>query len=336
MSQQKLCTVSELKRKIVQFALVVAVQVALVLCLDLFANGLVGLGPLRLPIGVAGHRYGGRVCLLTVFMPGMTVWNLNEAVDEAKKQEPLDWEALLLQLSEICRKALRRLPGALLVIPFLFLVEWMQAGTLHSIPLAVVYALLVLLDFWMVRRFWSMLPLPEAAPKPEPGRPILRSREQADDLRSLQRGARNFLFLGAVELIIVAVPLVQAGLSLQMISLRPRLTANILTLLGCGWLAVEIILCGRGVYKQVSALDPGDGKDLLEQKLADLMKLLKAAREKVIMTAFMVPLALVADLIRSNAGTSLPWFGLAVVYYLLFELLWRQYKKQVEQVAPEI
>lgn len=336
MSQQKLCTVSELKRKIVQFALVVAVQVALVLCLDLFANGLVGLGPLCLPIGVAGYRYGGRVCLLTVFMPGMTVWNLNEAVDEAKKQEPLDWEALILQLSEICRKALRRLPGALLVIPFLFLVEWMQAGTLHSIPLAVVYALLVLLDFWMVRRFWSMLPLPEAAPKPEPGRPVLRSREQADDLRSLQRGARNFLFLGAVELIIVAVPLVQAGLSLQMISLRPRLTANILTLLGCGWLAVEIILCGRGVYKQVSALDPGDGKDLLEQKLADLMKLLKAAREKVIMTAFMVPLALVADLIRSNAGTSLPWFGLAVVYYLLFELLWRQYKKQVEQVAPEI
>lgn len=336
MSQQKLCTVSELKRKIVQFALVVAVQVALVLCLDLFANGLVGLGPLCLPIGVAGYRYGGRVCLLTVFMPGMTVWNLNEAVDEAKKQEPLDWEALILQLSEICRKALRRLPGALLVIPFLFLVEWMQAGTLHSIPLAVVYALLVLLDFWMVRRFWSMLPLPEAAPKPEPGRPVLRSREQADDLRSLQRGARNFLFLGAVELIIVAVPLVQAGLSLQMISLRPRLTANILTLLGCGWLAVEIILCGRGVYKQVSALDPGNGKDLLEQKLADLMKLLKAAREKVIMTAFMVPLALVADLIRSNAGTSLPWFGLAVVYYLLFELLWRRYKKQVEQVAPEI
>ena len=103
MSQQKLCTVSELKRKIVQFALVVAVQVALVLCLDLFANGLVGLGPLRLPIGVAGYRYGGRVCLLTVFMPGMIVWNLNEAVDEAKKQEPLDWEALILQLSEICR-----------------------------------------------------------------------------------------------------------------------------------------------------------------------------------------------------------------------------------------
>lgn len=99
---------------------------------------------------------------------------------------------------------------------------------------------------------------------------------------------------------------------------------------------MEIILCGRGVYKQVSALDPGDGKDLLEQKLADLMKLLKAAREKVIMTAFMVPLALVADLIRSNVGTSLPWFGLAMVYYLLFELLWRQYKKQVEQVAPEI
>lgn len=336
MSQQKLCTVSELKRKIVQFALVVAVQVALVLCLDLFANGLVGLGSLRFPIGVAGHRYGGRVCLLTVFMPGMTVWSLNEAVDETKKQEPLDWEALILQLSEICRKALRRLPGALLVIPFLFLVEWMQAGTLHSIPLAVVYALLVLLDFWMVRRFWSMLPLPETVPTPEPGRPVLRSREQADALLSLQKGARNFLFLGAVELIIVAVPLVQAGLSLQMISLRPRLTANILTLLGCGWLAVEIILCGRGVYKQVSALDPGDGKDLLEEKLADLMKLLKAAREKVIMTAFMVPLALVADLIRSNAGTSLPWFGLAVVYYLLFELLWRRYKKQVEQVAPEI
>lgn len=134
--------------------------------------------------------------MLTIFTPIMTVWNLNEAVDEAKKQEPLDWEALILQLSEICRKALRRLPGALLVIPFLFLVEWMQAGTLHSIPLAVVYALLVLLDFWMVRRFWSMLPLPEAAPKPEPGKPVLRSQEQADDLLSLQKGARNFLFLG--------------------------------------------------------------------------------------------------------------------------------------------
>lgn len=181
-----------------------------------------------------------------------------------------------------------------------------------------------------------MLPLPEAAPKPEPGKPVLRSQEQADDLLSLQKGARNFLFLGAVEFIIVAIPLVQAGLSLQMISLRPRLTANILTLLGCGWLAVEIILCGRGVYEQVGALTPGDGKDLLEEKLADLMKLLKTAREKVIMTVFMVPLALIADLIRSNAGTSLPWFGLAVVYYLLFELLWWRYKKQVEQVAAEI
>ena len=90
------------------------------------------------------------------------------------------------------------------------------------------------------------------------------------------------------------------------------------------------------MYEQVGALTSGDGKDLLEEKLADLMKLLKTAREKVIMTVFMVPLALIADLIRSNAGTSLPWFGLAVVYYLLFELLWRRYKKQVEQVAAEI
>lgn len=54
MSQQKLCTVSELKRKIVQFALVVAVQVALVLCLDLFANGLVGLGRCVFPSGWQG------------------------------------------------------------------------------------------------------------------------------------------------------------------------------------------------------------------------------------------------------------------------------------------
>ena len=336
MEQNGHISVEIIKKRIVRLVLCVSVQILFIILLTFFANGLLSLGAYRIPNNIIGYKYGSGICMLTIFTPIMTVWNLNEAVDEAKKQEPLDWEALLLQLSEICRKALRRLPGALLVIPFLFLVEWMQAGTLHSIPLAVVYALLVLLDFWMVRRFWSMLPLPEAAPKPEPGKPVLRSQEQADDLLSLQKGARNFLFLGAVEFIIVAIPLVQAGLSLQMISLRPRLTANILTLLGCGWLAVEIILCGRGVYEQVGALPPGDGKDLLEEKLADLMKLLKTAREKVIMTVFMVPLALIADLIRSNAGTSLPWFGLAVVYYLLFELLWRRYKKQVEQVAAEI
>ena len=33
---------------------------------------------------------------------------------------------------------------------------------------------------------------------------------------------------------------------------------------------------------------------------------------------------------------ALPWFGLAVVYYLLFELLWRRYKKQVDRVMAEV
>ena len=37
-----------------------------------------------------------------------------------------------------------------------------------------------------------------------------------------------------------------------------------------------------------------------------------------------------------GVAAALPWFGLAVVYYLLFELLWRRYKKQVDQVMAEV
>lgn len=102
----------------------------------------------------------GMVCVLTAFMPVRTVWNLNEAVDEAKKHEPLDFDALIPRMAEICRKALRELPRALVVIPLLFLVEWMQAGTLNSIPMAVVYALLILMDFLLFRRFLTLLQTP--------------------------------------------------------------------------------------------------------------------------------------------------------------------------------
>ena len=48
------------------------------------------------------------------------------------------------------------------------------------------------------------------------------------------------------------------------------------------------------------------------------------------------PVVLIADIVKSESAASLPWFGLAVVYYLLFELLWRRYKKQVDQVKAEI
>ena len=229
-----------------------------------------------------------------------------------------------------------------MLIPLLFLVEWMQAGTLNSIPMAVVYALLILMDFLLFRRFLTLLQAPfrngdRAAEGTAPdGNPVLRSREQTDDLRSLQNGARNFMILGAVELIVVAIPLVQAGLSLQMISLRPRLTANILTLLVCGWLGVKIILHSWEVYQRVGVLHSDDGKDLITQKLGDLAAQLGTAREQLMMTTLLSPVMLLADMYKSESAAALPWFGLAVVYYLLFELLWRRYKKQVDRVMAEV
>ena len=216
MSQMELRSVPALKKEIIRLALAAAVQLLFALWFYAFCCGLVSLGPLRLPYGVKGYEFGGMVCVLTAFMPVRTVWNLNEEVDEAKKHEPLDFDALLPRMEEICRKALRELPRALVVIPLLFLVEWMQAGTLNSIPMAVVYALLVLMDFLLFRRFLTLLQTPlrngdRAAEGTAPdGNPVLRSREQTDDLRSLQNGARNFMILGAVELIVVAIPLVQA------------------------------------------------------------------------------------------------------------------------------
>ena len=347
MSQMELRSVPALKKEIIRLALAAAVQLLFALWFYAFCCGLLSLGPLRLPYGVKGYEFGGMVCVLTAFMPVRTVWNLNEAVDEAKKHEPLDFDALLPRMAEICSKALRELPRALVLIPLLFLVEWMQAGTLNSIPMAVVYALLILMDFLLFRRFLTLrrpVPIPERGlqqgKKPPEGtapdgNPVLRSREQTDDLRSLQNGARNFMILGAVELIVVAIPLVQAGLSLQMISLRPRLTANILTLLVCGWLGVKIILHSWEVYQRVGVLHSDDGKDLITQKLGDLAAQLGTAREKIMMTALIAPLALLADVFRSESAAALPWFGLAVVYYLLFELLWRRYKKQVDQVMAE-
>ena len=121
-----------------------------------------------------------------------------------------------------------------------------------------------------------------------------------------------------------------------MISLRPRLTANILTLLVCGWLGVKIILHSWEVYQRAGVLHSDDGKDLITQKLGDLAAQLGTAREKIMMTALIAPLALLADVFRSESAAALPWFGLAVGYYLLFELLWRRYKKQVDQVMAEV
>ena len=153
MSQMELRSVPALKKEIIRLALAAAVQLLFALWFYAFCCGLVSLGPLRLPYGVKGYEFGGMVCVLTAFMPVRTVWNLNEAVDETKKHEPLDFDALLSRMAEICRKALRELPRALVLIPLLFLVEWMQAGTLNSIPMAVVYALLILMDFLLFRRF---------------------------------------------------------------------------------------------------------------------------------------------------------------------------------------
>ena len=274
MSRTELRPVPDLKKEIIRLAVAAAVQVLFALWFYAFCCGLVGLGPLRLPYGVKGYEFGGMVCVLTSFMPIRTVWNLNEAVDEAKKQEPLDFDALLPRMAEICRRTLRELPRMLVLIPLLFLVEWMQAGTLNSIPMAVVFALLILMDYLLFRRFLGLLQTPPQLQAEMavsgPGKPVLRSRDQADDLRSLRNGARNFMILGAVELIVVAIPLVQAGLSLQMISLRPRLTANILTLLVCGWLGVKIILHSWEVYQRAGVLHSDDGKDLITQKLGDL------------------------------------------------------------------
>lgn len=121
-----------------------------------------------------------------------------------------------------------------------------------------------------------------------------------------------------------------------MISLRPRLTANILTLLVCGWLGVKIILHSWEVYQRAGVLHSDDGKDLITQKLGDLAALMKTAREQLMMTTLLSPVMLLADMYKSESAAALPWFGLAVVYYLLFELLWRRYKKQVDRVMAEV
>ena len=342
MSQMELRSVPALKKEIIRLALTAAVQLLFALWFYAFCCGLLSLGPLRLPYGVKGYEFGGMVCVLTAFIPVRTVWNLNEAVDEAKKHEPLDFDALLPRMAEICSKTLRELPRALVVIPLLFLVEWMQAGTLNSIPMAVVYALLILMDFLLFRRFLTLLQTPfqngnGAAEGTVPdGNPVLRSREQADDLRSLQNGARNFMILGAVEAAAVAVPLLRAGFEFKMVTLKPTILANVLTLLLCFLLGVSMILDGWKMFQSARTLNADDGRELLRQKLGDLAALMKTAREQLMMTTLLSPVMLLADMYKSESAAALPWFGLAVVYYLLFELLWRRYKKQVDQVMAEV
>ena len=341
MSQIELRSVPALKKEIIRLALAAVVQLLFALWFYAFCCGLVSLGPLRLPYGVKGYEFGGMVCVLTAFMPVRTVWNLNEAVDEAKKHEPLDFDALLPRMVEICRKALRELPRALVLIPLLFLVEWMQAGTLNSIPMAVVYALLILMDFLLFRRFLTLLQDPSwngvraAEGTASGGNPVLRSRDQADDLRSLQNGARNFMILGAVEAVAVAVPLLRAGFEFKMVTLKPTILANVLTLLFCFLLGVSMILDGWKMFQSARTLNADDGRELLRQKLGDLAALMKTAREQLMMTTLLAPVALLVDIYKSESAAALPWFGLAVVYYLLFELLWRRYKKQVDQVTAE-
>lgn len=110
------------------------------------------------------------------------------------------------------------------------------------------------------------------------------------------------MILGAVELIVVAIPLVQAGLSLQMISLRPRLTANILTLLVCGWLGVKIILHSWEVYQRAGVLHSDDGKDLITQKLGDLAAQLGTAREKIMMTGTYCPAGAAGGCVPKRVG----------------------------------
>ena len=342
MSEIKLRSVPALKKEIIRLALAAAVQLLFALWFYAFCCGLVSLGPLRPPYGVKGYEFGGMVCVLTAFMPVRTVWNLNEAVDEAKKHEPLDFDALLPRMAEICRKALRELPRALVLIPLLFLVEWMQAGTLNSIPMAVVYALLILMDFLLFRRSLTLLQAPfrngdrAAEDTASGGNPVLRSREQTDDLRSLQNGARNFMILGAVEAAAVAVPLLRAGFEFKMVTLKPTILANVLTLLLCFLLGVSMILDGWKMFRCAGTLNADDGRELLRQKLGDLAVLMKTAREQLMMTTLLSPVMLLADMYKSESAAALPWFGLAVVYYLLFELLWRRYKKQVDQVQSEI
>ena len=85
MSQMELRSVPALKKEIIRLALAAAVQLLFALWFYAFCCGLLSLGPLRLPYGVKGYEFGGMICVLSAFMPVRTVWNLNEAVDEAKK-----------------------------------------------------------------------------------------------------------------------------------------------------------------------------------------------------------------------------------------------------------
>ena len=88
MSQMELRSVPALKKEIIRLALAAAVQLLFALWFYAFCCGLLSLGPMRLPYGVKGYEFGGMVCVLTAFMPVRTVWNLNEAVDEAKTPSP--------------------------------------------------------------------------------------------------------------------------------------------------------------------------------------------------------------------------------------------------------
>ena len=101
MSQMELHTVPALKKGIIRLALAAAVQLLFALWFYAFCCGLLSLGPLRLPYGVKGYEFGGMVCVLSAFMPVRTVWYLNEEVDEAKKHEPLDFDALLPRMAGI-------------------------------------------------------------------------------------------------------------------------------------------------------------------------------------------------------------------------------------------
>ena len=340
MSQLEFRSVPALKKEIIRLVVAAAVQLLFAIWFYAFCCGLVDLGPLSLPYGVKGYEFGGMVCVLTAFLPVRTVWSLNEAVDEAKKHEPMDFDALLPHMAEICRKALREMPSALLVIPVLFLVEWMQAGMLRSIPMAVVYALLMLLDYLLFRRFLGLL---QAPPQPQsgaaasgPAKPTLRSSEQMYDLRSLQKSARSFLILGAVEAAAVLVPMLRAGFEFKMITFKPSILPNALTLTACFLLGAEIFLFGWKLYRQAGDLRSDDRKDLLKLQLDGLAEDITSSREKTMMATMIIPVALIADIYRSESAEALPWLALAVVYYLLFELLWRRYKKQLDQVMAEV
>ena len=332
MSQLELRSVPALKKEIIRLALAAAVQLLFALWVYAFACGLVSLGPVRIPYEAKGYEFGGMVCVLTAFLPVRTVWGFNEAVDEAKKHEPLDFDALLSRLAELCRKALRELPAALVVIPLLFLVEWTQAGTLNSIPLAGVYALLILIDYLLFRRFLGRVQAPSPVDGTAAETPVLRSR----DLLSLQKGARNFMILGAVEAAAVAVPLVRSGIQFKMVALHPAVMPNVLSLMVCFLLGVGQIRDGWRISRCAGILNPDDGRDLLRQKLDDLAGLVKTAREQLMMATMLAPVVFLVDVYKSGSASALPWLGLAVVYYLIFELFWRRYKKQVDQVTAEV